>query len=57
MGQHGRQHIAVNYGMSSMARRWIELFEELLKRKGITVSDTGGAAPAPEPARVAGPHV
>jgi glycosyltransferase involved in cell wall biosynthesis len=57
MGQHGRQHIAVNYGMSSMARRWIELFEELLKRKGITVSDTGGTAPAPEPARVAGPHV
>ena len=57
MGQHGRQHIAANYGMSSMAQRWIRLFDELLKRKGITVSDTDGVAAAPERARVAEPHV
>lgn len=57
MGQHGRQHIAANYGMSSMAKRWIGLFEELLNRKGIIVSDTDGVAAAPEPARVGEPHV
>jgi glycosyltransferase involved in cell wall biosynthesis len=57
MGQHGRLHIAANYGMGSMAKRWIALFEELLKRKGITVSDTDGAAAGPEPVRVAEPHV
>jgi glycosyltransferase involved in cell wall biosynthesis len=57
MGQHGRQHIAASYGMSSMAQRWIGLFENLLRRKGIAVSDRGGVAALPEPARVAEPHV
>jgi glycosyltransferase involved in cell wall biosynthesis len=57
MGQHGRQHIAANYGMRSMAQRWIELFEELLKRKGIAVSDAGAVAAVPQPTRVAEPHV
>ena len=57
MGQHGRKHIAANYDMSSMAKRWIGLFDALLKRKGIAVSDTGGVATVPEPAGVAEPHV
>lgn len=56
MGQHGRQHIAANYGMSSMAQRWIGLFEELLKQKGIAVSGAGEAAAVPEPVRVVEPH-
>jgi hypothetical protein len=56
MGEYGRRHIAANYGMSSMAQRWIGLFEELLKRKGIPVS-AGEAAAEPEPARVVEPHV
>ena len=56
MGQHGRRHIDANYGMSSMAKRWIGLFEALLMRKGIAVSHAGGLATLPEAARVARPH-
>jgi glycosyltransferase involved in cell wall biosynthesis len=57
MGEHGRQHIAANYGMSSMALNWIGLFEELLKRKGIAVSERGGVVAVPEPAGIPEPHV
>jgi hypothetical protein len=56
MGQHGRRHIAANYGMSSMAERWISLFRELLGRKGISVGLAGNIASVTEAAPVAEPH-
>jgi glycosyltransferase involved in cell wall biosynthesis len=38
MGQHGRDHIAAHYSLPAMADRWIALYEELLTKKGLTLS-------------------
>ena len=43
MGAHGREHIASRYGLSAMADRWIGLFEELLKEKGVSTSRSSNA--------------
>ncbi|MDQ3223902.1 MAG: glycosyltransferase [Gemmatimonadota bacterium] len=57
MGRHGRDHIAAQYGMQAMANRWIGLFEELLKQKGVSASLPLGAGNVTKEVEVAEPHV
>lgn len=46
LGRKGCEHIAARYGLSVMAQRWIELYEELsLKQGGTLAPQLGGQAP------------
>ncbi len=36
MGMHGRNHIATNYGLATMADRWSALYRELMSKKGLS---------------------
>ena len=42
MGQRGREHVRINYGLARMVERWEDLYREVLDRKGL---ELGPAVP------------
>lgn len=57
MGRYGRDHIAAQYGMRAMANRWIGLFDELLKQKGVSSSLPLAAGNVTNGVEAVEPHV
>lgn len=57
MGRYGRDHVAAQYGMRAMANRWIGLFDELLKQKGVSSSLPLAAGNVTNGVEAVEPHV